>query len=160
MGCRLEPIDPATLAAEVTEGFRQTPAALGYDIQLRIEPGLTGVAADKEALSRVSRTRSIRRKNLNRAASGHSVFRVWCAKRLGVRRVAAALLRCKAVPRHCTPRPSADSRSSKTQYLGTFYMYETSAPELVLWSQTFYGATLLSKRKEDSDTKFIRAQNS
>ncbi len=49
---RLEPLDPAKLAAEVTEGFRQNPAALGYNIQLRAEPGLPGVAADKEALSR------------------------------------------------------------------------------------------------------------
>ncbi len=52
MQYRLEPLDPAALTAEVTEGFRQNPAALGYNIQLRAEPSLPSVAADREALSR------------------------------------------------------------------------------------------------------------
>jgi len=49
---RLEPLDPVQLVTEVTEAFRLNPAALGYSIQLRAEPGLPRVAADREALSR------------------------------------------------------------------------------------------------------------
>ena len=49
---RLEPLDPVSLVTEMTEAFRLNPAALGYDIQLRAEPGLPRVAADREALSR------------------------------------------------------------------------------------------------------------
>jgi signal transduction histidine kinase len=49
---RLEPLDPVQLVTEVTEAFRLNPAALGYSIGLRAEPGLPRVAADREALSR------------------------------------------------------------------------------------------------------------
>jgi len=49
---RLEPLDPVQLVTEVIEAFRLNPAAVGYNIQLRAEPGLPRVAADKEALNR------------------------------------------------------------------------------------------------------------
>jgi signal transduction histidine kinase len=49
---RLEPLDPVPLVTEVTEAFRLNPAATGCNIQLRAEPGLPRVAADREALGR------------------------------------------------------------------------------------------------------------
>jgi len=49
---RLEPLDPVELVTEVTEAFRLNPAALGYSIHLRTEPGLPRVLADREALGR------------------------------------------------------------------------------------------------------------
>ncbi|MDP3001143.1 MAG: HAMP domain-containing sensor histidine kinase, partial [Bryobacterales bacterium] len=49
---RLEPLDPVQLVTEVTEAFRLNPAAAGYNIHLRAEPGLPRVAADREALCR------------------------------------------------------------------------------------------------------------
>jgi len=49
---RLEPLDPVQLVTEVTEAFRLNPAAASYSIQLRAEPGLPRVAAEREALSR------------------------------------------------------------------------------------------------------------
>jgi len=49
---RLEPLAPAQLVTEVTEAFRLSSAAAGYNLQLRAEPGLPRVAADREALSR------------------------------------------------------------------------------------------------------------
>ena len=49
---RLEPLEPVPLVTEVTDAFRLNPVALGYDIQLRAEPGLPRVAADREALGR------------------------------------------------------------------------------------------------------------
>jgi len=49
---RLEPLDAVPLVTEVIEAFRLNPAALGYDIRLRVEPGVPRVAADREALGR------------------------------------------------------------------------------------------------------------
>jgi signal transduction histidine kinase len=49
---RLEPLDPVQLVTEVLFRSRLNPAAAGYSIDLRAEPGLPRVAADREALSR------------------------------------------------------------------------------------------------------------